>query len=93
MKQNKAGTVPNDTGLQAPTPRGSLPNSLGDTCIPIRPFRCWQYRKGEPVPEWVLNSDLRHQPESGIWFVEEQPGRVYLYTPAEFQERFRVEAP
>jgi hypothetical protein len=23
------------------------------TCTPLKAFRCWQYRKGEPVPDWV----------------------------------------
>jgi hypothetical protein len=31
------------------------------TCTPIRPFRCWQYRKDstEPVPEWIGSYPLR----------------------------------
>jgi hypothetical protein len=64
---------------------------------PIKPFRAWQYRKDstEPVPEWVqrnyakpFHSYYREDME-GWWYVEEQDCK--WYTPAEFQERFRVE--
>jgi hypothetical protein len=64
------------------------------TCTPIRPFRCWQYRKDstEPVPEWVSSTGIDlYRPKQGAWVVEERPERFYWYTPAEFQERFRVE--
>jgi hypothetical protein len=28
------------------------------TCTPLKPFRCWQYRKdsGEAVPGWAKNT-------------------------------------
>jgi hypothetical protein len=70
------------------------------TCIPIRPFRCWQYRKDstEPVPEWV--STMRVTSSCGPidarfdrhWFVEHGDfGAWRWYTPTEFAERFKVE--
>jgi hypothetical protein len=70
------------------------------TCTPIKPFRCWQYRKDstEPVPEWAwgaVEASATHK--QGYWLVEIRPEspvqvfRSYWYTPAEFAERFRVE--
>jgi hypothetical protein len=57
------------------------------TCIPIRPFRCWQYRKGEPVPEWAESYlDERDDEE---WLVDYHFG-CWWYTPAEFAERFKI---
>jgi hypothetical protein len=63
------------------------------TCTPLKPFRCWQYRKDstEPVPEWVEWHYL--EPYEGQWLVDYTGRGVTLvwYTPAEFAERFRVE--
>jgi hypothetical protein len=68
------------------------------TCTPIRPFRCWQYRKDstEPVPEWADEYLEFYSPmNDGEWLVQCGGNGamcgVWLYTPAEFQERFRVE--
>jgi hypothetical protein len=69
------------------------------TCTPLKPFRCWQCRKGEPVPEWV--AELRSMSGcqnpidtdfDGYWFVEQKPFEPAWcwYTPAEFAERFKV---
>jgi hypothetical protein len=55
---------------------------------PIKPFRAWQYRKGKPAPEWVRIESPFAEP--GDWFVESEWG-FWRFTPAEFQERFRVE--
>jgi hypothetical protein len=58
---------------------------------PIRPFRAWQYRKDstEPVPEWasvsVRNNEANLPYMDDMWLVEDR-----WYTPAEFQERFRI---
>jgi hypothetical protein len=62
------------------------------TCTPLKPFRCWQYRKdsGEAVPVWAKETT---PPIDGWWLVEfVYAGTVKLnwYTPAEFAERFRV---
>jgi hypothetical protein len=61
------------------------------TCTPIRPFRCWQYRKDstEPVPEWVQTRPTMLI--DGEWHVEVSEDVIEWYTPAEFQERFIVE--
>jgi hypothetical protein len=58
------------------------------TCTPIKPFRCWQFRKDstEAVPPWVTGRVFYDQ----HWYVDVL-GWVSLYTPAEFAERFRVE--
>jgi hypothetical protein len=66
------------------------------TCTPIKPFRCWQYRKDstEPVPEWVDAAYLLVAMDDD-WFVAltdlDHAILCQWYTPAEFQERFRVE--
>jgi hypothetical protein len=67
------------------------------TCTPIKPFRCWQYRKdsGEAVPEWVNALRMtRYITEAldGWWLVEFEEGASVwrLYTPAEFAERFKI---
>jgi hypothetical protein len=59
---------------------------------PIKPFRAWQYRKGEPMPEWA---DWSHVPPptdkaNGLWLVE-LAGMCFWFHPAEFAERFRVQ--
>jgi hypothetical protein len=59
------------------------------TCIPIKPFRCWQYRKGEPVPDWARDS-VTDGPGEGWWLVQETYGGKNWYTPAEFAERFKI---
>jgi hypothetical protein len=53
--------------------------------LPVKPFRAWQYRKGEAVPEWVGQSPLYDQ----RWYVELSEW-VTWYSPAEFSERFKV---
>jgi hypothetical protein len=65
---------------------------------PIKPFRAWQYRKDstEPAPEWVELLRRGQGPVGvefdGWWFVEfGEYGAWRWYTPAEFQERFKVE--
>jgi hypothetical protein len=68
------------------------------TCVPLKPFRCWQYRKeqylnGEQVPEWA-QQHIRWLPDDGWWLVDVYvvgEFRYRWYTPAEFAERFRVE--
>jgi hypothetical protein len=64
------------------------------TCTPLKPFRCWQYRKGEPVPKWVGTATPRGCWVNELdkhWLVEAEAyslGR--WYTPAEFAERFKI---
>jgi hypothetical protein len=58
------------------------------TCTPLKPFRCWQYHKGEPVPPWVTWGGRKRHDE--CWAVEDADYCTW-YTPAEFAERFRVE--
>jgi hypothetical protein len=60
------------------------------TCIPLKPFRCWQYVKGEPAPEWVDPWWHFACRDEGDWVVKSDYGRTW-YTPAEFAERFRIE--
>jgi hypothetical protein len=65
------------------------------TCTPLRPFRCWQYRKGEPVPDWakhIIDFATRCDPplEEGTWLFEFDTKDRRWYTHAEFAERFRV---
>jgi hypothetical protein len=64
------------------------------TCTPLKPFRCWQYRKdsGEAVPEWVWQAGLKYHYSAtdGKWVVEVRPGDFIWYTPAEFAERFKI---
>jgi hypothetical protein len=61
------------------------------TCTPLKPFRCWQYRKDstEPVPEWVQVRFLKYL-DDGDWCVEDGDLLLDFYTPAEFAERFEV---
>jgi hypothetical protein len=71
------------------------------TCAPIRPFRCWQYRKDstEPVPEWVQHHgrNVITRPD-GAWVVAiidsanfwSNKFTCVWYTAAEFQERFKL---
>jgi hypothetical protein len=66
-------------------------------CTPLKPFRCWQYRKGEPVPEWVNTNALPKTKfhislMDGWWYVDMERDACNWYTPAEFAERFRVSA-
>jgi hypothetical protein len=64
------------------------------TCTPLKPFRCWQYRKDstEPVPKWVVGMGSIHlQSREGWWIVWADTLGYCWYTPAEFAERFRVE--
>jgi hypothetical protein len=67
------------------------------TCTPLKPFRCWQYRKDstERVPKWVEacfdSWGYRPLSEDGIWLVDVAPLDAAVFTPAEFAERFRVE--
>jgi hypothetical protein len=61
-------------------------------CVPTKPFRCWQYRKDSTanvVPEWAMGWGYQFR-NKGEWLVELY-GHCRWYTPAEFQERFRVE--
>jgi hypothetical protein len=64
------------------------------TCTPLKPFRCWQYRKdsGEAVPEWTRVGELKMDSYrlNGGWLVELDSGVVSWYTPAEFAERFKI---
>jgi hypothetical protein len=61
---------------------------------PIKPFRAWQYRKDstEPVPEWVDATGIRSgHVTHGAWIVDYAGAGSCWYTPAEFQEQFRLE--
>jgi hypothetical protein len=64
------------------------------TCIPTKPFRCWQFLEGEPVPAWAGHM-RKEWSRPGWWLVEVSimgsAPRCYWYTPAEFAERFRIE--
>jgi hypothetical protein len=61
------------------------------TCTPLKPFRCWQYRKdsGEAVPEWVTRFFWMPKPD-GWWLVEVEQMNAHWHTPAEFAERFKI---
>jgi hypothetical protein len=59
------------------------------TCVPVKSFRCWQYRKGEPVPDWA-QAYLHERWDDDVWLIEYHFG-AWWYTPAEFAERFSVE--
>jgi hypothetical protein len=56
------------------------------TCTPLKPFRCWQYRKGTIVPEWAPSGE---QVPDGYWYVEQFDSFDWC-SPAEFAERFKV---
>jgi hypothetical protein len=77
------------------------------TCTPLKAFRCWQYRKdstghflprGDPVPDWAKETlAFWNDPTmEGWWCVEVALGRrrvqTLWFTPAEFAERFEIEA-
>jgi hypothetical protein len=49
LNGNQAGAAPSDAGVLAPTPRGSLPNSLGDF----------------PEPQLIWNRTSSHEMTSG----------------------------
>jgi hypothetical protein len=61
------------------------------TCTPLKPFRCWQYRKDstEPAPEWA-RYELFNEVRDGWWLIESYGRRGIWYTPAEFAERFKL---
>jgi hypothetical protein len=50
--------------------------------------RAWQYRKGEPVPDWAW--PLEFPPPDGSWVVQYLNGSVSWYSPAEFDAQFKV---
>jgi hypothetical protein len=69
------------------------------TCTPLKPFRCWQYRKdsGEAVPEWCAwlapsawTPWQQRVVLDGKWIVESCEHSMSWYTPAEFAERFKI---
>jgi hypothetical protein len=64
------------------------------TCTPLKPFRCWQYRKdsGEAVPEWAgwtIDEMVEWGIQDGSWWVS-LFDMCDLITPAEFAERFSI---
>jgi hypothetical protein len=61
------------------------------TCTPLKPFRCWQYREGAPVPEWAKRFFTMRKGlfDIGDWLVCAGVDIVWL-TAVEFAERFKV---
>jgi hypothetical protein len=61
------------------------------TCTPLKPFRCWQYRKdvkGDDIPKWMTR--WANGVAEGWWAVENDHEFINWYTPAEFAERFKI---
>jgi hypothetical protein len=49
-KGNQAATAPSDAGDRAPTPRGSLPNTLGTICAKCGEELIDGHHKPDPIP-------------------------------------------
>jgi hypothetical protein len=61
------------------------------TCTPLKPFRCWQYRKdvkGVDIPKWMTR--WANGVADGWWAVEDDHEFINWYTPTEFAERFKL---
>jgi hypothetical protein len=68
------------------------------TCIPTKPFRCWQYWSESkwPVPEWAVKHYQHYHGtkdyyslRDGDWIVDLPTGPTW-FAACEFKERFAV---